>query len=383
MSQTSEQTHSDQEIATARDTYNTQSRSLLVNTVAGPGTGPPVPVPCKYYLEGFCVHGEACRFQHELPTKEDQSKRPSSTNTRLSKPVLDEFLHKRSESPEQEKEDSVFSFSNVYASLFSDSREYNFPRIGIDSRPSSYAQLVGTRSKDQESTNESENLGSYSVSHKVLILCKYHADNACQYGESCHYLHGLECPHCGRNVLHPLDISIQRQHIEECRQFYYSSEEFLNSQNQECGICLDYPRKSGKSFGLLENCDHVFCLECIRQWRQHSLEFGQVVRFCPLCRTPSFFVIPSLVVPGNIERKNEIIERYKSKLTTIPCKYFNYGKGTCPFSTSCFYAHCYPDGTSFQRNKPRRYMNADGEVVFEHPHSLAEFIVPKEKKKRS
>ncbi|GJD11173.1 E3 ubiquitin-protein ligase makorin-1 [Galdieria sulphuraria] len=154
-----------------------------------------------------------------------------------------------------------------------------------------------------------EKLANYSVSHKVPILCKYHADNSCQYGDNCHYLHGLECPHCGRNVLHPLDSSIQRQHLEDCRQFYHSSEEFLNSQSQECGICLDYPRKSGKYFGLLENCDHVFCLECIRQWRQHSIDFGQVVRFCPLCRTPSFFVIPSLVVPGDVQRKNEIIER--------------------------------------------------------------------------
>ncbi|KAK4523218.1 hypothetical protein GAYE_PCTG44G1111 [Galdieria yellowstonensis] len=365
---------------TTQSTNNTQSRQLIVHTVAGPGTGPAVPVPCKYYLEGFCVHGEACRFQHQQPTKEHQPK-SSDRKPRLSKPVLDEFLHKRSDSVEQERNETVFSFSDVYASLFSDSKECNFPRIGVDqTRPASYAELVG--SQDSSKTNVEANQTSHS-SHKVPILCKYHADNACQYGESCHYLHGLECPHCKRNVLHPFDNSIQRQHLEECRKFFHSSDEFLQSQERECGICLDYPRKSGKSFGLLENCDHVFCLECIRQWRQHSLEFGQVVRYCPVCRTPSFFVIPSLVVPASVERKKEIIEKYKSKLTTIPCKYFNYGKGTCPFSTSCFYAHCYPDGTPFQREKPRRYLNANGEIVFEHPHSLAEFVVPKEKKKRS
>jgi len=44
---------------TTQNTNNTQSRQLIVHTVAGPGTGPAVPVPCKYYLEGFCVHGEA------------------------------------------------------------------------------------------------------------------------------------------------------------------------------------------------------------------------------------------------------------------------------------------------------------------------------------
>ncbi|CAN0470313.1 unnamed protein product, partial [Ascophyllum nodosum] len=34
-----------------------------------------------------------------------------------------------------------------------------------------------------------------------------------------------------------------------------------------CGICLENIPASGKRFGLL-NCDHAYCLECLRTWRK-------------------------------------------------------------------------------------------------------------------
>lgn len=39
-----------------------------------------------------------------------------------------------------------------------------------------------------------------------------------------------------------------------------------------------------------------------------------------------------------------------------PCKYFNEGKGDCPFAGSCFYKHAYPDGriAELDAPKPRR-----------------------------
>eukprot|EP00871_Galdieria_phlegrea_P004524 jgi/Galph1/5072/GphlegSOOS_G3727.1 len=379
MSQANEQNHES-------DADNQHSSQLIVRTVAGPGTGPPIPIPCKYYLEGFCVHGNSCRFLHDNPRNE------SSNKTQLSKPVLDDFVKLRiTDSKESTDKDSTnltsSTFSQVYASLFADSptTPVEYSRVGDQIHAvasSSYANRVLSNTVSDVPTEDTTQQVQATHSLKVPILCKYHADNQCQYGMSCHYLHGLECPHCGRNVLHPIDHSVQQQHLEECRLFHHSSDELSDSRNQACGICLDYPRRSGKSFGLLESCEHVFCLECIRQWRQHILEFGQMVRYCPLCRTPSYFVIPSLTVPSNAQRKEEIIQKYKDKLATIPCKYFNYGKGTCPFSTSCFYSHTFPDGTPVNQGKPRRYMNADGELIYERPRSLAEFMVSKEKKKR-
>lgn len=36
-----------------------------------------------------------------------------------------------------------------------------------------------------------------------------------------------------------------------------------------------------------------------------------------------------------------------------PCKYFNEGKGECPFAGSCFYKHAYPDGRIAKLETPK------------------------------
>ena len=34
-----------------------------------------------------------------------------------------------------------------------------------------------------------------------------------------------------------------------------------------------------------------------------------------------------------------------------PCRYFDEGRGSCPFGGNCFYKHAYPDG---RREEPQR-----------------------------
>ena len=36
---------------------------------------------------------------------------------------------------------------------------------------------------------------------------------------------------------------------------------------------------------------------------------------------------------------------YRGKLAERDCMHFDFGDGTCPFGTSCFYRHAYKDGT--------------------------------------
>lgn len=43
----------------------------------------------------------------------------------------------------------------------------------------------------------------------------------------------------------------------------------------------------------------------------------------------------------------------------IPCKYFNGGKGVCPFGESCFYSHRLANGETFVS---RMVMQPDGEL---------------------
>ncbi|KAG5301559.1 zinc finger, C3HC4 type (RING finger) domain-containing protein [Histoplasma ohiense] len=138
------------------------------------------------------------------------------------------------------------------------------------------------------------------------------------------------------------------------------------TSEEQCGICMENPT----IFGLLVNCDHVFCLDCIRSWRSSSVGTSaedvismpnshvprEITKTCPLCRTKSEYVVPSSVFPtppqaatdtagttsggtgtaDNSARKMEpgsvngagnpakakIIDKYLARLKATPCRYF-------------------------------------------------------------
>lgn len=117
-------------------------------------------------------------------------------------------------------------------------------------------------------------------------------------------------------------------------------------QNElECGICLEkITQKEDPRFGLL-NCSHAFCLTCIRAWRNQHVNLLDITlqRSCPLCRQITYFVVPSSSWVTDPEEKRLIIDAYKRKMSTIPCKHYNNGLDVCPFGTSCFYAHAAND----------------------------------------
>jgi hypothetical protein len=48
------------------------------------------------------------------------------------------------------------------------------------------------------------------------------------------------------------------------------------SRGKACGICLEKVlKKAGETherrFGILPNCKHVFCVGCIRTWREQTV----------------------------------------------------------------------------------------------------------------
>lgn len=59
-----------------------------------------------------------------------------------------------------------------------------------------------------------------------------------------------------------------------------------------------------------------------------------------------------------------------------PCKYFDQGRGECPFNANCFYLHAYPDGrlASPKPIRRRRRHNAEGNLDFVQQIILWDFL---------
>ncbi|KAG9151882.1 hypothetical protein Leryth_002149 [Lithospermum erythrorhizon] len=53
----------------------------------------------------------------------------------------------------------------------------------------------------------------------------------------------------------------------------------------------------------------------------------------------SYFVVPSVIWYFSKKEKDNVCFYKEHKLRSIDCKHFDFGNGTCPFGTSCFYKH--------------------------------------------
>ncbi|KAH9072112.1 hypothetical protein EDB83DRAFT_196514 [Lactarius deliciosus] len=157
--------------------------------------------------------------------------------------------------------------------------------------------------------------------------CRYFAAGYCKRGEKCWFRHVL-----------PADLTT------------------APDDSLICAICMEEP----VIFGLLADCSHVFCIDCIRNWRgqessSEDVTFSRLHKKCPYCRTLSKFVIPSShFYPSGHPGKTAALERYKASLQRIPCRYFTASKPDsryCPFGRDCMYQHQNEDGTPYIFNK--------------------------------
>ncbi|KAK9334197.1 hypothetical protein V1520DRAFT_330556 [Lipomyces starkeyi] len=255
------------------------------------------------------------------------------------------------------------------------------------------------------------------------VPCKFFRSGVCRRGNSCWFKHES----CKTLLVHPLrgasasaiSLVTKPAEVDEYVESSERNEVHTQAENSskagttttsivsdarykespeddedvdKCAICLEVPN----IFGLLLNCDHVFCLSCMREWRitsgmatreflgtvsedstadtyterrggditlaDHSLRAERrrtevrLNKCCPLCRRPSDFIVPSSHRPakstaGNSNRmsgehakqltKQEIIDAYLATLKHIPCKYFAATR-SCQFGNDCHYAHRVP-----------------------------------------
>ncbi|KAJ7672628.1 hypothetical protein B0H17DRAFT_1084017 [Mycena rosella] len=204
---------------------------------------------------------------------------------------------------------------------------------------------------------------SRPVTSKPRGICKYYTTDptkrGCFAGSKCKFLHGEAVTHS------PFDQS------KTCRfyaagfckrgtQCWYihakgKEKQVIDDDDDLCSICFDKPI----TYGLLTGCSHIFCIACIKQWRDpinksvDVVESGNTKR-CPMCRQPAKFIIPSskFYAQGQ-EAKDAAMARYMDSMRRVPCKYFQKSilavpsVPFCPFGKDCFYQHRNLDGSDY------------------------------------
>ncbi|MED6148977.1 hypothetical protein PIB30_058027 [Stylosanthes scabra] len=297
---------------------------------------------CTFYQKGLCAYGSRCRYKHV-----NVSQASSSANGRQSV-VLD----------------------SVAAHTIQGASSSWVPKATKISPSDKHAR--SSLHKHQDNLNKG-NVSESSTSSAIPsehLLCSFAAAN-CPLGDKCSRVHGNQCLYCRKYCLHPTDRRIKENHLRTCEKKEKYLQSLKDSQEIECNVCLERvlskPKPSECKFGLLPECDHAFCISCIRNWRSSAPTSGMdfnntnnTVRTCPVCRKLSYFVIPSGIWYSTKEDKQEIIDNYKANCKLIDCKHFNFGDGNCPFGTSCFYKHTVKPGSYtwiHKRPPPRRRPN--------------------------
>nr|KAF6399364.1 makorin ring finger protein 3 [Molossus molossus] len=332
-------------------------------------------VICRYYRHGMCKEGENCRYSHDLPGPQEAGEGRGSPPGAAAELGLGAAAHYEPEPLPEEGEEGAcappaassrslpvigwaaeggfFEAETDYAGLeaaggagaegWADATEFvpGEPYWGRGALPAPEAFL-------QSSVTEREHM-AVGMGRQ---LCRDAAMGQCFRGESCAYLHGEICDMCGRQVLHPVDAAQRADHIQACIEAHEKDMELSfavqRSMEKVCGICMEVvcekANLSDRRFGILSNCNHSYCLKCIRTWRTAREFRNRVIKSCPQCRVSSRVVIPSEYWVEDNEEKQKLIQQYQEAMKTKTCRYFALVGDCCPFGEKCFYKHADPEG---------------------------------------
>lgn len=359
-----------------KEGFNSNTQSPLVNEDVIPGSD--------------CVFGASHSDQQDLEDLESYSFLPSSIVEAAINPDKN-FINRPSR---QSEDDSIFLRSSSN-SVFENSKDVISTRYygpGSFSEASCHPLAVeddnsfSLENPDFLLFEETDRTYYGSVTHPLHSqhipqqhaqsrrVCTFFIQGNCRYGEFCRSSHftGDSCPHCDKKCGE--SIEQQQLHLSICEELDLIIEDRVMSKDFECCLCGENIVSSGRKFGLLTGCNHSFCLKCIREWKGETSHKRDHIRRCPECRKESLFVIPSDRMILEPDRKEKAIAKYRDKLSQIPCKWHDYGHGSCPFGKSCFYLHSIEDRKFTNTQRSRHAENADGHVEVMRNVCLADFL---------
>ncbi|XP_059183546.1 E3 ubiquitin-protein ligase makorin-2 isoform X2 [Centropristis striata] len=364
---------------------------------------------CKFYQRGVCAYGERCRYDHIKSSYRGGGGGASENHAGVagaggsSGPPVRGGLKKTlvlrervlcADSMFGGPADSMRSEVTALPLVLGADSMFGGPPDSLRSEvtaaaaasPHSYVEAIrtGLDASAQEQVPPPV-AGAYQ---DLPQLCPYAAAGHCYYEDNCTYLHGDLCEVCRLQVLHPHDPEQRRAHEKMCLLAFEADMEKAFaaqlSQDKVCSICMEVVvqklNPSDRRFGILSSCCHTFCLACIRQWRCTRNFSNKIIKSCPECRVVSEFVIPSVYWVEDQDEKDHLIDLFKSGVSKKPCKYFDQGRGSCPFGGKCLYLHAFPDGTRAEPDRPRKQLSSEGNVRFMNSVRLWDFIEEREQR---
>lgn len=219
------------------------------------------PAICRYFQRGICRFGSMCRFSHDLTGGGGEITNTTNTNSGSS------TSHERPSTSRR-------NWAN--APVFIPKADHSGGEVLESEADRSWADVVGATAGRVVGHGAGVYGDHLNVSEPGSIndICPF--EGACPYHVYCAYAIHLElCEMCDQFCLHPTDDALRKKHKKECLQQHEQAMELsfaiARSKDKTCGICFDtIMEKAGreKRFGILPNCNHIFCLECIRKWRQ-------------------------------------------------------------------------------------------------------------------
>lgn len=257
---------------------------------------------CTFYQKGVCAYGTRCRYDHIKVSRLQSPAFSSSTDVSSNKELTSE---------------AAILGSSVSTGTSVEHSASDLP-VHPPSRP-----VWGENSGHCDTLQGDDDLAEFrDVDPADQPICSFAAAGECPHGVSCRRIHGDLCPTCRKHCLHPFRPQEREEHMSTCEKRQKHLEALTHSQEIECSVCLEKilskPTAAERKFGILSECDHPFCVSCIRNWRSTSrasgMDANSALRSCPICRKLSYFVIPSVIWYSSKEDKQEIVESYKSKL---------------------------------------------------------------------
>jgi len=346
-----------------------------------PGRSSQMAEPCKFFAKGSCSFGSVCRFAHV-----SASNKPAPARKAPAVPVSQE----QKIDPYDDERCNFARLEEKYAGQYDEQELKGYWRN--DMYPLIGEQLAPQVEKADRAKRE---------------VCRFFLNGSCTFATGCRNLHVVDVADLDDDAPKALEAKVPVPEAPSAPGLTHGPRKTMDGygneqqtvgmpqgpwpavgsrkgravpaaagaigqgrrtasdvEDAECVICTESILKRGERFGMLESCDHAFCLSCIRSWRKQREQQDKVnLRMCPVCRTQSFFVIPCDRLILDPTEKAQEIEKYKDQMSEVPCKAFDYGRGKCTLGSSCFYAHLNPDGTRFVPRPQRKMAGAGGTTV--------------------